>query len=75
MAPRSKCSLVGVECLAGDVSPFEVCACVSVCVCVCVCKNSRCSPDGRVCLTPQWPGLCANWPDIATLQPGVAASS
>lgn len=36
MAPRSKYSLVGVECLAGDVSPFEVCACVSVCVCVCV---------------------------------------
>lgn len=34
MAPRSKCSLVGVECLAGDVTPFEVCECVHMCVCV-----------------------------------------
>lgn len=33
MAPRSKCSLVGVECLAGEVSPFEVRACVRGCVC------------------------------------------
>lgn len=32
MAPRSKCSLVGVECVAGEVSPFEVRVYVSVCV-------------------------------------------
>lgn len=30
LAPRSKCLLVGVECLAGKVRPFEACVCVSV---------------------------------------------
>lgn len=30
MVPCSKCSLVGVECLAAQMSPFEACVCVRV---------------------------------------------
>lgn len=30
MVPCSKCSLVGVECLAGRMTPFEACMCVRV---------------------------------------------
>lgn len=39
VAPCSKYSLAGVECVAGEARPFEVCVCVKIAVALQVCVD------------------------------------
>lgn len=73
LAPRSKCLLVGVECLADKVRPFEASVCEYAHTFL-PSKNSCCRPGGSVHWPPQRPALCSNWPETVSPQPGAPAS-
>lgn len=68
MAPCSKHSLLGVECLAGERSLFQVCMCDLVKIAVAV-------QMGVSDFTALWPAFCAHWQQPPTSQAGALASS